>query len=144
MNTQISGDLSSNQKISDVFHAFGYSIPLSKDGRRMWPTRFKHEMLRRLEAKELSAAEISATCKMDPSTVYQWKREFRREEPKHLSTSPKQPSSFVEIKVRDNVGKRPVAPNTLTFSCRAFELRLPSDYPLDDILQIIRTLEDQS
>lgn len=144
MNTQIRGDLSSNQKISDVFHAFGYSIPVGKDGRRMWPTKFKQDMLQKLKAKELSAAEISTTCKMDQSTVYQWKREFRNKKSKNLATPLKQPATFAEIKISDNVGKRPLATNTLTFNCEAFELKLPSDYPLDGILRIIRTLEGQS
>ena len=38
MNSQTLGALSSDQKIKNVFHAFGYSIPVGKDGRRLWPT----------------------------------------------------------------------------------------------------------
>ena len=37
MNSQTLGGLASDQKIENVFHAFGYSIPVGKDGRRMWP-----------------------------------------------------------------------------------------------------------
>lgn len=44
MTTQDLGGLSSDQKINDVFQAYGFSIPIGKDGRRMWPTKFKQEM----------------------------------------------------------------------------------------------------
>ena len=38
MNTQFHNDLASNKKIDKVFHAFGHSIPVAKDGRRLWPS----------------------------------------------------------------------------------------------------------
>ena len=48
MNTQTLGVLSSDQKIDKVFHAFGYSIPVGKDGRLLSPTKFKREMADRM------------------------------------------------------------------------------------------------
>lgn len=44
MNSQILGELASDQKIQNIFHAYGYSIPVGKDGRRLWPTKFKRAM----------------------------------------------------------------------------------------------------
>ncbi len=44
MNTQTLGALASDQKIENVFHAFGHSVPVGKDGRRMWPTKLKRDM----------------------------------------------------------------------------------------------------
>lgn len=35
MNSQNLGELASNQKIEKVFHAYCYSIPVAKDGRRL-------------------------------------------------------------------------------------------------------------
>ena len=34
MNSKELGELASDQKIQNVFRAFGYSIPIGKDGRR--------------------------------------------------------------------------------------------------------------
>ena len=50
MNTQTLGALSSDQKIDKVFHAFGYSVPVGKDGRCLWPTKFKREMAHRMRS----------------------------------------------------------------------------------------------
>ncbi len=35
MNSQNLGELASDQKIQNIFHAYGYSIPVGKDGRRL-------------------------------------------------------------------------------------------------------------
>lgn len=43
MHSQKVGNLASAHKIDKVFHAFGYSIPVGKDSRRLWPTKFKRE-----------------------------------------------------------------------------------------------------
>ncbi len=40
MNSQVLGERASDQKIEKVFHVYGYSIPLGKDGRRLWSTKF--------------------------------------------------------------------------------------------------------
>jgi len=57
MNTQIRGDLSSDQEIEKRLYAFGYSILIGKDGRRLWPRKFKKEMAQKLLTKELTVAD---------------------------------------------------------------------------------------
>ncbi len=52
MKSQNLGDLASDQKIQNIFHAFGYSIPVGKDGRRLWPTKFKRAMGQRMRSGE--------------------------------------------------------------------------------------------
>lgn len=37
MSSQKFGNLASDQKIDKVFRAFGYSIPVGKDSRRLYP-----------------------------------------------------------------------------------------------------------
>lgn len=41
---------------------FGFEVPVTFDGRRIWPPRLKSYVLERLEAGDLSAAEICKTC----------------------------------------------------------------------------------
>ncbi|SCZ52480.1 hypothetical protein SAMN04488118_1024 [Epibacterium ulvae] len=41
MNSQTLSGLLSDQKIEKIFHAYGFSIPVGKDGRRLWPKKFK-------------------------------------------------------------------------------------------------------
>jgi len=75
MNTQFHNDLASNKKIDKVFHAFGHSIPVAKDGRRLWPSKFKRDMANKLEIGELTVTQIAKTCNMPQWKVQQWKRE---------------------------------------------------------------------
>ena len=58
MNSQTLGALASDQKTENVFHAFGYSVPVGKDGRRMWPTKFKREMARQMNSGKLSIGDV--------------------------------------------------------------------------------------
>ncbi len=41
MNSQALGELANDQKVKNVVHAYCYSIPVGKDGRRLWTRRFK-------------------------------------------------------------------------------------------------------
>ncbi len=41
MNSQVLGELASDQETEKAFHAYGHSIPVGKDGRRLWPLNFK-------------------------------------------------------------------------------------------------------
>ena len=41
MNSQTPSELVRDQGSEEVFHAFGYAVPIGKDGRRLWPTKLK-------------------------------------------------------------------------------------------------------
>lgn len=131
-------DCSSGQKINKLLHAFGYSIPIGKDGRRLWPSKFKKDMVQKLRSKELTAVEISKACKTSQYTVRQWEREFGRKHPKRKPVLPEVAPDFVEVKFNDT---QAITPDIIAFHCNAFELKLPSDYPLSGIVRIIQTLE---
>lgn len=58
MTTMDRSGLAGDQKFKDVFEAFGYSIPFGKDGRRIWPTKFKREMVKRMRAGTLTVQDF--------------------------------------------------------------------------------------
>ena len=45
MNAHTRNELSSDMKIGDVFYAFGYSVPVSKTGKKLWPVLFKRAIV---------------------------------------------------------------------------------------------------
>lgn len=141
MNSQVLGGLASDQKIPNVFHAFGYSIPVGKDGRRLWPTKFKRIMGQRLISGELSIDEVQKTCQVSDKTAYKWKRNGSRK-PARSKLKPKNRiPAFAEVKVE---ATEPAAAETspqIVFKRAGCEVLLPINYPIDQLAELIRTLE---
>ena len=107
MNSQNLGELASDQKIDKVFHAYGYFIPVAKDGRRLWPTKFNREMGQRMRSGTLSVGEVQKTCRVSDSTAYKWKKQHGRV----AVAAPKQAKdlapNFAEVKVENPSDKSP-------------------------------------
>ncbi|MEL6639772.1 MAG: hypothetical protein AAFN63_00070 [Pseudomonadota bacterium] len=100
MNSQALGELASDQEINKLFHAYGYSIPVAKDGRRLWPTKFKREMGQRMRSGKLSICEVQKTCCVSESTAYKWKKKHARgASTKSQDVTSGPASNFAEIKV---------------------------------------------
>ena len=79
MNSKGLGELASDQKIQNVFRAFGYSIPVGRDGRCLWPTRLEHAMGTPMRSGELSIGTVQRTCKVSDKIAYEWQKGGCRE-----------------------------------------------------------------
>ena len=141
MNTQFHNDLASNKKIDKVFHAFGHSIPVAKDGRRLWPSKFKRDMAMKMETRELAVAEIAKTCNIPQWKVQQWKRENPPHNAAKSLPSHKPEPAFSEIKVAPEDWPITTVEDTIIFRCKKYELKLPSTYPVECLVKIIRVIE---
>ncbi|MEP6020262.1 MAG: hypothetical protein ABJ251_17445 [Paracoccaceae bacterium] len=144
MNTQTLGALSSDQKIDKVFHAFGYSIPVGKDGRRLWPTKFKREMAHQMRSGTLSIGDVQKTCQISDKTAYAW-----RKGPKQKNSAKRQKVQepvpvFAEIKVQHDVPVKQTETSHIIFKHAGCELLLPSNYPVDGLVDLIRAFENRS
>ena len=133
MNIQFHNDLASNKKIDKVFHAFGHSIPVAKDGRRLWPSKFKRDMAMKMKSGELAVAEIAKTCNIPPWKVQQWKRENPSNSAAKPLPSHKPEPAFAEIKVAPE--ERPITSveGAIIFRCKKYELKLPPTYPVESL-----------
>jgi transposase-like protein len=141
MNSQNLGDLASDQKIQNVFHAFGYSIPVGKDGRRLWPTKFKRAMGQRMRSGELSIGEVQKTCQVSNKTAYSWRKGGSRKS-LHKPKKTQEPApAFAEVKVqRDELVAPPVTPH-IVFKRAGCEVLLPPNFPIDQLAQLISAFE---
>lgn len=144
MNSQDLGALASDQKIEKVFHAFGYSIPVAKDGRRLWSTKFKREMGQRMRSGRLSVEEVQKTCRVSDSTAYKWKKKHGRAASGTKQKAEETAPTFAEIKVEHHseTPSKPVPP--IVFKRAGYELQLPPDYPVDRLVQLISAFESKS
>ena len=143
MNTQTLGALSSDQKINKIFHAFGYSIPVGKDGRRLWPTKFKREMAQRMRSGTLSIGDVQKTCQVSDKTAYSW-----RNGPKQKNLAKRQKVQepvpvFAEIKVQHDVPDEQTETSHIVFKRAGCELLLPYTYPVDGLVRLIRAFESR-
>ena len=138
MNSQNLGELASDQKIQNVFHAFGYSIPIGKDGRRLWPTKFKRAMGQRMRSGELSINDVQKTCQISDKTAYSWRKGGSRK-PSQKSQQPA--ALFAEVKVERDKPASPLQTPQIVFKRAGCEVLLPTNYPVDQLAQLIRAFE---
>ncbi|MEP5623262.1 MAG: transposase [Hyphomicrobiales bacterium] len=141
MNSQTQGALSSDQKIENVFHAFGYSVPVGKDGRRMWPTKFKREMARQMNSGKLTIGDVRKSCQVSDKTVYKWRQEFGKGDNKKSPSNKSTEQAFSEIKVMDDPTKSLTATDQITLKRGGVELQCPFNYPVHQLAQLIRSID---
>lgn len=132
MNSQALGGLASDQKIDKVFHVFGYSIPVGKDGRRMWPDKFKAEMAKQMNSGKLTINDVQKTCKVPQQTAYQWEKEFGKR-----SKAEKKPA-FAKLNVADDETA------AITIRRGETEILLPAEYCIEAVARLVGALERQS
>ncbi|MBO9436137.1 hypothetical protein J7394_18085 [Ruegeria sp. R13_0] len=142
MNSQALGELASDQKIEKVFHAYGYSIPVGKDGRRLWPRKFKNEVGQRMRTGRLSTRDVAKTCGISSGTASEWKKDAERKAPgPHSTLKVKSQPVFAEIKVDAVEEPMPVAQGHIIFKRGTCEVLLPSNYPLNQLTALIKSFE---
>lgn len=128
MNSQNLGELASDQKIDNAFHAFGYSIPVGKDGRRLWPTKFKREMGRRMRFGTLSIGEVQKKCQISDKTAYAWRKGPKQKTSEKRSKVQEPTPVFAEIKVRHDEPIEQAEASHTIFRRAGCELLLPSTW----------------
>ena len=99
MNSQTLGGLTSDQKIDKIFRVFGYSIPVAKDGRRLWPTKFKREMAQQMISGKLSITDVQRTCRVSESSAYLWKTKCGQRD---KAAGKRKDAAFAELKVNED------------------------------------------
>lgn len=142
MNSQTLGALASDQKIENVFHAFGFSVPVGKDGRRMWPTKFKREMARQMNSGKLSIGDVGKGCRVSSTTAYKWRQDFGGRSQRKTPKKQLSEKAFSEIKVADEKPKDVKPSEKITLKRYEIELTLPASYPIHQLVQLIRAMDD--
>ncbi|MEM1236342.1 MAG: hypothetical protein AAGI10_05165 [Pseudomonadota bacterium] len=52
------------------FEVYGFTIDVHAGGRRVWPPSFKRFVKSKLDAGELTVAEVMKTCNVSQSLIY--------------------------------------------------------------------------
>ncbi|MBK4216158.1 hypothetical protein JJJ17_09500 [Paracoccus caeni] len=131
-----------SEKNNPPLQAFGFSIPVTPAGRRVWPPKFKRFVLDKMSSGELTLDEIVETCGVSKSYVYQWRMQAQGKPVTAAEWRAK--AQFAEIVVQQDEGSgtEPVSlPARIILSGLVTEITLPHDYPIDDLVRIIRAME---
>lgn len=143
MNSNTLGELSSDQKIEKVFYAFGYSIPVAKDGRRLWPEKFKQAMGQKMNSGSLSPAHIQKECQVSDTMTYDWKKRAKKNRKKNKK-EPIKPNgnAFAQIKVSEDIPMvNEIRDDQLIFRRSGSEIIFPKDYSIDRLAALVRAFE---
>jgi len=144
MNSQALGELASDQKIEKVIHAYGYSIPVGKDGRRLWTRRFKDEVGQQMKSGRLSVGEVAKTCGVKHEIASRWKKASEKKALcRHSTLKPKSKPSFAEIKVDSPEPTIPATSEYIIFKRGSCELLFPASYPLGQLATLIHAFEGE-
>lgn len=121
---------------------YGFTISVSPAGRRIWPPRFKRYVTEKMDAGELSVQEVIRTCHVSKSLVYQWRMQARG---KPVTASDwRAQAAFAQI-ISEPPGElereRPQSHHEILLRGARAVISLPRDYPVGDLMLIVRALE---
>jgi len=137
MTTLDLGELASDQKINGIFRVFGFSIPLGRDGRRMWPKKFKQEMAKQMKSGKLSVKDIQRTCEVSEQTAYRWRKEYGA----NIEGGKKRKKSkFAEVVIEELPSATLKTDAPLQIDWRGVQLSIDAAYPVERLAQLIRHL----
>lgn len=122
---------------SGPYQHYGFTIQVAPNGRRIWPPKFKQHVAAKIASGELTVQNVADECNVSKSHICLWRNEARSRS-RNMPT--RDSSVFAEI-VADDVIESPADQRAITISGSNVEIRLPPDYPFDQLLQLVEKLE---
>ncbi|MFV0293119.1 MAG: hypothetical protein ACK5II_07860 [Paracoccus sp. (in: a-proteobacteria)] len=119
------------------FQPFGFTIPISSTGRRIWPSDFKKFIIEKLDAGELTVQQIEQEGQLARSLIYKWQVKSNVDNAAERPINP-----FVEVRIEDapTGGATPArSPSWADICCIhvhgvVSNLVLPADYPIENLI----------
>ncbi|MBK4217965.1 hypothetical protein JJJ17_18715 [Paracoccus caeni] len=126
------------------FQPFGFTIPISSTGRRIWPPGFKKFIIEKLDAGELTVQQIEQEGQIARSLIYKWQAKRGADDAAERPINP-----FAQVCIEDApIGSAAPAglPSSADIRCihvhgAVSNLVLPTDYPIENLIQLVRAME---
>lgn len=132
----------SNSSIPKSFEVYGFNIEVHAGGRRVWPPSFKKFISNSLDDGSLKVDDVMKTCSVSQSLVYKWRADIAKHPA--MADVAANTSAFSEILVEDDAHETAKRAGPIRLRGRASEIQLPADYPVDDLIAIIMSLESKA
>ena len=129
---------------SSPFQPFGFTIPISSTGRRIWPSGFKKFIIEKLDAGELTVQQVEQEGQLARSLIYKCRAKSGADEAADRPSNP-----FAQVRIEDApIGSAAPArsPSSADIRCihvhgAVSNLVLPADYPIENLIQLVRAME---
>ena len=121
-----------------LFQVYGHSIGIGKDGRRLWPAKFKQQIGRKVISGKLSTQDVQKACQISSGGVNQCVRFAERGSNSRNKKGEADKPVFTEIKLVPELQAISASVQRhLKIKTAKFELCLPADYPVERIIQLL-------
>lgn len=126
------------------FLPFGFTIPISATGRRIWPPGFKNFIIEKLDADELTVQQVEQEGQLARSLIYKWRAKSSADEEAKRPINP-----FAQVRIEQApIGNAAPArsPSSADIRCihvhgAVSSLVLPADYPIESLIQLVQAME---
>lgn len=124
------------------YKAFGFEIPVTFDGRRIWPPRLKTFILEKLQNGQLTVTDICRECDISPVQVARWREQAK---PTSADVSHIGEPVFVELKLIDVLSdelttKEAGLGGEIVLCASGCEPKFPLNYPVDRLAALVHIL----
>lgn len=126
------------------FQPFGFTIPISSTGRRIWTSGFKKFIIEKLDAGELTVQQVEQEGQLARSLIYKWQVKNNTDDVAERPINP-----FAQVRIEDaSIGNAALgrSPSSADIRCihvhgAVSNLVLPADYPIENLIQLVRAME---
>lgn len=126
------------------FQPFGFTIPISSAGRRIWPTGFKNFIIEKLDIGELTVQQAEQEGQLARSLIYKWRAKSSADEE---AERPINLFAQVCIEEAPKANAAPArSPSSADIRCiyvhgAVISLVLLADYPIENLIQLVPAME---
>lgn len=126
------------------FQPFGFTIPISSTGCRIWPSDFKKFTIEKLDAGELTVQQVEQEAQLARSLIYKWQAKSGAD-----GEAVRPINSFAQVRIEDaskGTSAPARSPSSADIRCihvhgAVSNLVLPADYPIENLIQLVRVME---
>lgn len=122
-----------------AFEVYGFTIEVHAGGRRVWPPSFKRFIKDKLDSGELTVDDVMKKCNASQSLVYKWRADVKASKIRAGSVHNEQ--LFSQVVIENTSSTQPSPISEILLRGREIEIKLPSTYPVDDLVKVILSLE---
>lgn len=125
------------------FEVYGFTIEVHSGGRRVWPPSFKRFVKTKIDAGELTVAEVMKTCDVSQSLIYKWRSDVKAS--RKMTKTVSEERLLSEIIIEDEVDPADASSvrDRIHLTTGKGTLDFPAAYPVDDLVKIILAVNAQ-
>ncbi|WP_107495059.1 hypothetical protein [Thalassobius sp. I31.1] len=132
------------EKFPQSFEVYGFTIEVHAGGRRVWPPSFKRFITNSLDDGSLKVDDVMKRCNVSQSLVYKWRADLKRAGGNRISVREERLFSEVVIEDTERSEATGSVETQIVLRGREIEIVLPAEYPIDNLVTVVLSLEGRA